>query len=59
MGIFQSFDEDSNGGSIICKIGSLSFFFELVDIHCKGFLFLLLDVHEAQYVSMDISVAKF
>ena len=59
MGILQSFDEDSDGGCIIHKVASLSFCLELVAIHCKGFLFLLLDFHEAQGISMNINIAKF
>ena len=59
MGILQSFNEDSDGSSIICKVSSLSLCFKLMDIHSKGFLFSLLDLHEVQDVSMDISIAKF
>ena len=59
MGILQSFDEDSNGCHIIHKVASLSFHLELVDVHYKGFLFLLLDFHEARGVSMNISITKF
>ena len=46
MNILQSFDEDSDGGSIILKVASLSFCFELVDVCCKGFLFSLLNLHQ-------------
>ena len=35
MGIFQSFDEDSNGGSIICEFASFDFHFELMDVGSK------------------------
>ena len=59
MGILQSFDEDSEGGGIICKVTSLSLCFKLVDIHCKGFLFSLLNLDEVQGISMNISTAKF
>ena len=47
MGILQSFDEDSDGSSILCKVASLSLCFKLMDVCCKGFLFSLLDLHEA------------
>ena len=47
MGILQSFDEDSDGSGIICKVASLSLCFKLMDVCCKGFLFSLLDLHEA------------
>ena len=46
MGILQSFDEDSDSSSIICKVSSLSLCFKWMDVSCKGFLFLLLDLHE-------------
>ena len=46
MGILQSFDEDSDGSSIICKVASLSLFFKLMDVCCKGFLVSLLDHNE-------------
>ena len=46
MGILQSFDEDSDGSGIICKVTSLSLSFKLMDVCCRGFLFLLLDLHE-------------
>ena len=58
MGILQTFDEYPDGGYIICKVASLSFHLEPVDICCKGFLFSLLDFHEAQGVSVNISIAK-
>ena len=57
-GILQTFDEDPDGGCIIHKVASLSFHLESVDVCCKGFLFLLLDFHEAWGVSMNISIAK-
>ena len=47
MNILQSFDEDSDGGSIIHTIASLSFCFEVVDVCNKGFLLSLLNLHEA------------
>ena len=47
MGILQSFDEDSGGSGIICKVASLSLCFKLMDVSCKRFLFVLLDLHEA------------
>ena len=59
MGIHQSFDEDSDDGGIICKVASHSFCFKPVDVCCKGFLFALLNLHEAQGISMDISIIKF
>ena len=59
IGILQSFDKDSDGGSIICEVASLSLCLKPVDVCCKGFLFLLLDIHETQGISMDISIAKF
>ena len=39
MDILQTFDEDSDGGCIICEVASPSFHLELVDVCCKG-LFL-------------------
>ena len=59
MGILQSFDKDSDGSGIICKVASLSLSFKLMDVCCKGFLFSLLDLHEVQGIGMDISIAKF
>ena len=47
MSILQSFDEDSDGVCIICKITSLSFLFESGDVCCRGFLFSLRNPHEA------------
>ena len=58
MCILQTFDEYPDGGCIIHKVASLSFHLELVDICCKGFLFSLPDFHEAQCVSMNISIAQ-
>ena len=58
MGILQSFDKDSDSGSIICEVASLSLCFKPVDICCKGFLFPLLDLNEIQGVGMNISIAK-
>ena len=46
MDIFQSFDEDPDDGSIISKVASLSFHFEVVDLSCEGFTFSLLDFHK-------------
>ena len=46
MGILQPFDEDLDGGCIICEVASLSFHLEPVDACCKRFLFSLLDFHE-------------
>ena len=57
-GILQTFDEYPDGGYIICKVASLGFCPVMVDVCCKGFLFSLLDFHEAQGVSMNISTAK-
>ena len=37
MSIFKSFDKDSYGGSVNCKIISLSFCFKPVDVCSKGF----------------------
>ena len=47
MGILQTLDEDPDGGCIICKVASLSFHLESVDVCCRGFLFSLLYFHEA------------
>ena len=58
MGILQIFKEYPDGGCIFCKAASLSFCLELVDVCCNGFLFSLLDLHEAWDVSMNISTAK-
>ena len=35
MGILQSFDKDSDGSGIICKVASLSLCLKPVDICCK------------------------
>ena len=59
VGILQSFDEDSDGSSIIHEVTSLNLCFKLMDICSKGFLFSLLDLHEAWCVGMDVSIAKF
>ena len=53
-------------GSIIEKMqtfghildASLSFCLELMDIHCEGLLFSLLDLHEVWGISVDIGIAK-
>ena len=45
---FQSLDEDSYGGSIICKVASVSLCFKLVDVCGKGFFFSLLYLHKAR-----------
>ena len=58
MGILQIFNEYPDGGCIIHKIAYLSFCLESVDICCEGLLFLLLDLHKAWSVSVDISIAK-
>ena len=47
MDILQTFGEDPDGGCIIHRVTSLSFHFELVGVCCKGFLFSLLNFHEA------------
>ena len=53
------FDKDSYGGSIICKITSLSFSFKMVDVCCEGFFFFLLYLHKVEYGSMNIRVTIF
>ena len=59
MGIFQYFDKNPNSHSIICKVACLRLCFEAVDVCCKGFFFLLLDIHEIWGIGLDISIAKF
>ena len=38
---------------------SLSLYFKPVDVCGKGFLFLLLDLHDTPGIGMDVSIAKF
>ena len=58
MGILQPLNEYPDGGCIICKVASPSFCLELVEVHCDGLLFSLLDLHEVQGVSVDIGIVK-
>ena len=58
MGILQPFDKDSDGGSIICEVASLSLCLKPADVCCKGLLFLLLDINETRGIGMDISITK-
>ena len=46
VGILQTLNEYPDGGCIIHEITSFSLCLESMDIHCKGLLILLLDVHE-------------
>ena len=52
----QSFNKNPNSGSIICEVASPCFGFEPVNICCKGFLFLLLNIHETCKVYVWILV---
>ena len=41
---------------LLVKLHLLTYCFELMDVYCERFIFSLLDVHEAQYICMDISM---
>ena len=47
MGILQTLDEYSDCSYIIGEVTPFSFCLELMYIHCKGLLFLLLDLQES------------